>query len=252
MDVETKLFHMLQVLSLGEFQNKGELIQAYEELKKIFIDPLCTESILETINTLKNNLFYQEFELENDPQFFSTIIKKVDDLLAIDELLKSPSEIKYSDAEKQALEQGLPRVKLLLNLNNDLRNEAGDFYELYSEDFDELKEILFSEKFNYNSLEWFLKSNFSKLVPGSADSFKTSLHSVFMCLLKNASPKLTKGDVNSLTLIIQKNARQETPINHNTFFCGTLKTKNLSEAAKIALNNNFEKYILPTNGFKHF
>lgn len=93
MDIETKLFHMLQVLSFSEFPNKEELIQAYEKLKKIFIEPLFTESLIETINQLKSNLFYLEFELENDPQFFRAIIEKVDDTLMMDKLLESPSEI---------------------------------------------------------------------------------------------------------------------------------------------------------------
>ncbi|MEN9449652.1 MAG: hypothetical protein RJA83_266 [Pseudomonadota bacterium] len=252
MEIETKLLHMLQVLAFSEFPNKGALIQAYEDLKKIFISPLFTESLFETINGLKSNLFYKEFELEDDPQFFLAILKKVDDYLMLDEFLKSSSEIKYSNAEKKALEQGLSRAKLLLNLDNDLRNVAGDFYEMYSKDFDELKEILFSEKINYNSLKWFLKSNFSKLVPGSSSSFNDSLHNVFVCLLENASPKLTKGDVNSLTLIIQKNARQKTPMNHNMFFCEVpLKEKKLSKIVKVALENNLEKYIVPTNGFRH-
>jgi hypothetical protein len=251
MGIETKLLHMFQILAFGKFPNKGELIQAYEELKKIYIDPLCTDSILETINTVKNNLVYKEFKLEDDPQFFSAIIKKIDDPFMI-KLLENSTKIKYSAAEKEALEQLLPRVKLLLNLDEDLRKETGDFYELYSKNFNELKEILFSEKIHYKNLEWFLKSNFSKLIPGSSDSFKTSLHNVFMCLLKNVSPELTKGHVNSLALIIQKNARQKTPINHNMFFCEVpLKEKKLSKIVKVALENNLEKYIVPTNGFRH-
>ena len=252
MGIETKLLHMFQILAFSKFPNKGKLIQSYEELKKIYIDPLCADSILETINIVKNNLFYKEFELQNDSQFFSAIIKKVDDFLTIDELLKSLSEIKYSAAEKEALEQQLPRVKVLLNLDNDLRKEAGDFYEMYSKDFSELKEILFSEKIYYKNLEWFLKSNFSNLIPGSSSFFTDSLHSVYTCLLKNVYPALTNEDFNSLASIIKKNARKKTAINHNMFFCEVpLKEKNLSTVAKVALQNNLEKYILPTNGFRH-
>ncbi|WP_342219621.1 hypothetical protein [Rickettsiella endosymbiont of Miltochrista miniata] len=252
MNIETKLFHMLRVLSFSESPNKDKLIHAYEKLKKIFISPLFTESILETINELKSNLFYQEFELENDPEFFKAIIKKADDSLMITKLLESLSEIKYSDAEKQALELHLFRVKLLLNLGNDLRKETKYFYEMYSEDFNELKEILFSEKIHYKNLEWFLKSNFSKLVPGSSVSFQTSLNTVFLCLLKNVYPALRNEEVNSLKTIIQSNASQKNPLNHNMFFRTVpFKAKALSPIAQIALKNTFKEYITPINDFKH-
>ena len=55
MGIETKLLHMFQILAFSKFPNKGKLIQSYEELKKIYIDPLCADSILETINIVKNN-----------------------------------------------------------------------------------------------------------------------------------------------------------------------------------------------------
>lgn len=146
----------------------------------------------------------------------------------------------------------LPRVGLLFNLDNDLRKETGDFYEIYREDFNELKTILFSENIHFKNLEWFLKSNFSKLVPGSSASFQTSLNSVFQCLIKNVYPALTIKDVNSLKTIIHNNALHKTPINHNMFFCKIpFKAKGLSITARDALKNNFEKYIVPANGFKH-
>ena len=44
---------MLQVLAFCKIANKDELIQACEKLKKIFISPLFTESILEIINDSK-------------------------------------------------------------------------------------------------------------------------------------------------------------------------------------------------------
>lgn len=250
MDIETKLFHMLQVLEFGEIPNKGELLEAYKKLKKIFIDPLCIESVLETINFLKNNLFYQEFELQDDPQFLSAIIKKIDDPCIVDKILENPTKIKYSDAEKEALEK-LPRVKLLLHFNNDLKQRTGDFYELYSENFNELKEILFSEVIHYKNLEWFL-NNFYKLILGSSDSFKASLYSVFKCLLGNARPELTEIDLNALRTIMERNIIQKAPINHNMIFAhAPFIGKNLSPIAKDALKNSLKEYITPTSNFRH-
>lgn len=250
LSIADKLFYMGQALSYSNAPNVKKLKRDHEKLTEIFNSTFNKKSILETIKAIKSNLCYQEFKLEDDPQFFETIIEKVDDPFLMHELLKikTYSEIIYSKVEQEILNQRLFKLILLFKFENTLKQETGLFYNTYCADLNKLKELLFSERIKCENLEWFLKSNFFKLVHDSSPSFKTSLDNIFLTLLKNL-PATENIDPIKKIITDEKNRKRTNnmknekiiniprrKINHN-FFNSTA----LTPIAKVALVNNLKK-----------
>ncbi|MGA9629374.1 hypothetical protein [Rickettsiella endosymbiont of Litargus connexus] len=246
MNIKDKFSITYNIICSMEYPKKGELLQGFKELKELFAQPFFSESITDTIHSLKNNLVYKIFELENDAEFFKAFIKKIENYLMFNEFLEASSTISYSYAEREVFEQQIPKFKLFFEFDNELRKEAKLFYELYAPYLNRLHEILFSNKIKYEAIKWFIQSPFCNITFGSSISFQESLNNVFQFLLKNDSLSLTKKNIEAIKKIIDEKNNQKIPVNYNMFFFHVpLKAKTLSPLAKDALKNNLEKYITP-------
>lgn len=69
MNLEDKFLHLYHIIKGMEQPKKPKLLPAYTELKEIFNQTFFSESLLETLDKIKNNLVYKEFKLENDSEF---------------------------------------------------------------------------------------------------------------------------------------------------------------------------------------
>jgi hypothetical protein len=281
--MEIKFKQILELLSFGNFPNNEELLQSYEALRKLLSISFSTESCLEIIKAVKNNQCYRQFKLETDPQFFKAIVSKVDKISMIEKLLELSLEINYSTPEKKVLHQQLNILILLSILDSDLKREAvfdeeeedmddqNDFFEVYFEEFKQLKETFFSERITPENIQWFLHSDLFEFISRAADCFDVDLEDLYQCMLENAYIS-TKKDFICHKQILE-NARKEIYFfdykafysilrdtkkqlanhvrgsagssNYNNFYKPP-KAAGLSPIAREALLNNLRKYLSPS------
>ncbi len=249
MNLKEKLLIIYNIiLNYSEKEKKFELFQAHIELKGVFAQATFSESLFETLDRLKNNLVYKEFELENDPEFFKGILKKIDDPSIYNELLEAIPKIKCSSYELEVFNQQLPKFELFFEFEDALKKETGSLYKLCGNDLYQLHGIVFSDKIKHVDKEWFLKSPFLKLLPESSIFFQKSFYKVLKYLVRNVYSPL--AEKNTLKASIQANTR-----NPNMFYFQAFvdkdKAKALSSTAKDALKNSLKEYITPINSFRH-
>lgn len=201
MKLEIKLKQTLKLLLTTSLPNRKELFNEYTKLKKLLNSPVQSENLSTIIKHLKANLFYQQFKLETDPIFLTTLVNKITDYEIIKELLELP-DIHYSRAEERYLDQ---RIDILFSLsslereiielkkfqetmdidNHELANLDEDFYDVYLEDIQKLKNILGSESTSLENIEWFLDSDLFEFILGISDCSDIEPVDIYKSLLKN-------------------------------------------------------------------
>ena len=272
MSIETKLKDILQSLNFYYFPNKKELLKSLEELNKILNHSVVIESFQEIITALKANQLYRQFKLEAEPEFFRTIVNKINDITKIEKLLSLSSKINYSESEKKVLDKRLATLIALSILDDDLdenMDNESNFFEVYFEDLKELKKIFSSEYITPKNIAWFLHSDLFEYISEATDCFDVNLEDLYECMIQNTDIN-TKKDFSSHKQILE-NAKKEivsfdyeafydvlsntkkqlsetlrkpsTFLNHNSF--DKPKAIGLSPIARKALLNNFKKYTAP-------
>lgn len=273
MSIETKLKHILQLLSFAYYPNKKELLKRSEELNKILNPSVVIESFQEAITALKANQLYRQFKLEAEPEFFRAIVNKINDITMIEKLLCIPSEINYSESEKKVLDQRRAVLILLSILDDDLdenMDNQSNFFEVYFEDLKKLKEIFSSEYISSKNIEWFLHSDLFEFISEATECFDVNLEDLYECMLhntdintkkdfvyhkqilENAKKEIQSFDYEAFYAVLSNTKKQladnlrksSTLLNHNSFY-EPPKAIGLSPIARKALLNIFKKYTLP-------
>lgn len=229
-NVITKLNHVVKLLSFGDFPNKQELSRAFEDLKKIYNFPISSELFPEIIKKLKDNPFYCQFKLYDDPLFLTALARKIDSFEIIKMILSS-SEINYSPAEEVALKQ---RRNILISLalmeqdlqENKILNHEGqydDFYDIYFDDLGRLNEIFSADSISIENIKWFFESDLFEFVSGASDCFDVNLSDLYEMLLENTEIK-TKKDFIAHKQLLEK-ALKENYLDYKEFYAILSTTK---------------------------
>jgi hypothetical protein len=231
-NIINKLNQVVKLLSFGDFSNRQELLNAYESLKKIFNSPFSSESFPEIMRELKINLFYRQFKLDADPQFLKELVKKLADFTIIEAFLESP-EIILSEQEKTILEQRRYTLVSLALLEQDLKEatipnkedqrDPDDFFDVYFEDLEKLKEIFSSESISIENINWFFESDLFELISGASDCFDVELTNLYEILLENTEIK-TKKDFIAHKQLLEK-SQKEKYLDYKEFYAILSKTK---------------------------
>lgn len=211
--IEIKLDQVVKLLSFGDFPNKFELLNGYENLKKLFNSSFLQGSLPEIIRELRANLFYRQFKLDADPQFLKALVKKVDDFEIIDQLLKS-SEIHYSEQEERVLDQRHYILFSLSLLEQDLKearvpNEEGqleldDVFKHYFEDLEKLKKIFSVETISIENINYFFESDLFDFISRASDCFDVKLVDLYRVLLEGTEINTKQDFIKHKNLLIKK------------------------------------------------
>lgn len=252
--IEFKLDQIIKLLSDKYFLNKQELLDGYENLKKLLTSSFPQEFLPKIIKELKANPFYQQFKLDADPQFLNAIVTKVTDFKIIEELLSS-SEINYSQQETIVLEQRLNILISLSLLEQDLKeikeiidseeDEEDDFF-VYFENLEKLKTILSSESVSIENIDWFFESDLFEFISGTSDCFDVKLVDLYKILLEYTEIKTSEDFIEHKELL--KKARKENPFDYNKFYAVLSNTKkqladNLRSSPIIPLSTTYNTSI---------
>jgi hypothetical protein len=231
--LEIKLDQVVKLLLFGNFPNKQELLNGYENLKKLFNSPFPQEFFLEIISELRANPFYRQFKLDADPCFLKALVNKVNRFEIIEQLLQS-SEINYSQQEEMVLEQRLNILISLSFLEQDLKEakdseEEGqlcldDFFEVYFEELDKLKTILSSESISIKNIDWFFESDLFQFISGASDCFDVELVDLYKILLEDTEIK-TKKDFISHKQILENAKKEIRSFDYEAFYAVLSNTK---------------------------
>lgn len=201
MKLEIKLKQALKLFLATSLPNRKQLFNEYTKLKKLLNSPVQPEHLLAIIKQLKANLFYQQFKLETDPIFLTTLVNKITDFEIIKQLLELP-DIHYSEDEEQYLDQRIDLLSSLSSLereiielqkfqetmdidNEELSDLDEDFYDVYLEDIKQLKKILGSKSISLENIEWFLDSDLFEFILGTSDCADIEPVDIYKALLQN-------------------------------------------------------------------
>ncbi len=226
--VMIKLNQVVKLLSFGDFPNKQELLQAFEDLKKIFNSPISPKLFQKIIKELKDNPFYRQFKLYADPIFLTALARKIDNFEIIEMVL---SEINYFPAEEMALKQRRNILISLALMEQDLQeskipNQEGqydDFYDIYFDDLGKLNEIFSADSISIENIKWFFESDLFEFISGASDCFDVNLSDLYEMLLENTEIK-TKKDFIAHKQLLEK-AQKENYLDYKEFYAILSATK---------------------------
>lgn len=235
MIITRKLFALLSLIQSNDKPNQKLLSGEYKKLVELFNYALIPEFFPSTIKASKSNQIYTFFDLPIDPKIFEKIVVNIVDYRTIEALLSGSLEISYSEQEKIILNKRLERLKLLFNLETDLKkitkvskkykHMSKSFFDNYFHELKYLKYTL-TRTVTIDDIEWLIHTNIFDFMLTESEIFTVQPTHIYQIMIKNTEQHMSKKTFNEhCQALLNKKTQTGQLFNYRAFFSILYHTK---------------------------
>ena len=262
MIITKTLFYLLKTIQSSDHPKQILFNEEHKKLVALLNSGLIPYSLPKDIQAAKPNQVDKTFSLHTDPKAFKTIIDKIVNCEIIEALLNIPSEISYSLEEKNVLNERLNLLKLLTNLEQDLKevaefdikykNMPKSFFDKYFQELNYFK-FTFTRPITIDDIAWLLKSNIFDLISTEPEIFIVKLTDFYQKMIQRINQSVSKKDFDQhCQTLLDKKTQAGGLFNYGAFYSILSAARkplsiNLNRLRITASNSIFRKFPKSSN-----